>query len=141
MSETRETTATHETGDARETGEALSTSDLVGRDGDAGTPDVATARGDDRAAADDTPLLPADELEGFDGRWQEIQTRFVDSPQDAVQAADALVAELMQRLAQTFADERGRLEGQWGEGENVGTEELRVALQRYRSFFQRLLTT
>jgi sirohydrochlorin ferrochelatase len=69
----------------------------------------------------------------------EIQVRFVDEPRGAVEDADALVATVMQRLAEGFASERERLEAQRGRG--ISTEDLRVALQRYRSFFQRLLAT
>ena len=65
----------------------------------------------------------------------------MDEPRDAVERADALVAELMQHLARTFAREREALEQQWAGGGEAGTEELRIALQRYRSFFQRLLAT
>jgi len=57
-----------------------------------------------------------------------------------VERADSLVAEVMQELARTFAEERQKLEAQWGRGDNVSTEDLRVALQRYRSFFSRLLS-
>jgi hypothetical protein len=46
----------------------------------------------------------------------------------------------MKRLAETFADERTKLEQQWDRGDQVDTESLRVALQRYRSFFDRLLS-
>jgi len=83
------------------------------------------------------PLL--DDASELDRQWQEIQTRFVDEPRRAVEDADALVAEVMRRLVQTFATERERLEGEWHAGDEVSTEDLRVALQRYRSFFQRLL--
>ena len=89
---------------------------------------------------DDTALLPEDQGTEFQGRWESIQTTFVDDPRDAVENADALVAELMQRLADGFARERERLEGQWSRGEDVSTEDLRVSLQRYRSFFRRLLS-
>jgi hypothetical protein len=65
---------------------------------------------------------------------------FVDEPRRAVEQADALVADLMQRLASVFSDERKSLEGQWDRGDDVSTEDLRVALQRYRSFFDRLLS-
>jgi hypothetical protein len=93
------------------------------------------------SAADGAPeLLPPDEREGFQGRWEEVQTAFVDEPRQAVERADALVAEVMQRLADGFAQERERLEGQWSRGEDVSTEDLRVSLRRYRSFFQRLLS-
>jgi len=73
-------------------------------------------------------------------RWSDIQAGFVDEPRSAVERADALVAEVMRRLAEGFANERGTLEHQWDRGDNVTTEDLRVALQRYRSFFDRLLT-
>jgi hypothetical protein len=86
-------------------------------------------------------LLPADMDATFQQRWKEIQTRFVDEPRGAVEDADSLVANLMQQLANGFAKERERLEAQWGRGEDISTEDLRVALQRYRSFFQRLLST
>ena len=86
-------------------------------------------------------LLPADMDETFQQRWKEIQTRFVDQPREAVEDADSLVANLMQQLAEGFAKERERLEAQWGRGEDISTEDLRVALQRYRTFFQRLLST
>jgi hypothetical protein len=86
-------------------------------------------------------LLPAAMDATFQERWKEIQTRFVDEPRGAVEAADGLVANLMQQLAEGFAKERERLEAQWGRGEDISTEDLRVALQRYRTFFQRLLST
>jgi hypothetical protein len=85
-------------------------------------------------------LLESRELAGVTSRWSDIQAAFVDSPQQAVQDADALVADLMQHLAQVFATERQQLEGQWSRGGTVSTEDLRVSLQRYRSFFQRLLS-
>jgi hypothetical protein len=91
------------------------------------------------AVEDTTPLLA--DSEGFQRQWEEIQTRFVDEPRGAVEDADGLVASVMQRLAESFAQERERLEAQWGRGEDISTEDLRVALQRYRSFFRRLLST
>jgi len=96
-------------------------------------------RRDSTADGDAAPLL-ADSA-SFQSRWEEIQVRFVDEPRGAVEDADALVATVMQRLAEGFAQERERLEAQWGRGEDISTEDLRVALQRYRSFFQRLLST
>jgi hypothetical protein len=86
-------------------------------------------------------LLPAEMDATFQQRWKEIQTRFVDEPRGAVEDADSLVANLMQQLAEGFAKEWERLEAQWGRGEDISTEDLRVALQRYRTFFQRLLST
>jgi hypothetical protein len=64
----------------------------------------------------------------------------VDEPRKAVEEADKLVASVMKRLAEGFANERSKLEKQWDRGDNVSTEDLRVALQRYRSFFDRLLS-
>ena len=86
------------------------------------------------------PLFQEDEGRGFRSRWEAIQTGFVDEPRAAVEQADALVAEVMKRLAEVFANERTTLEQQWGKGENVSTEDLRIALKRYRSFFERLLS-
>ena len=84
-------------------------------------------------------LLEDHELQSILGQWKDIQAAFVDEPRKAIQDADALVAELMQRLAETFANEREQLESQWAGGADVSTEDLRRGLRRYRSFFERLL--
>ena len=89
---------------------------------------------------DSTPLFPNNELENLRNRWKEIQTAFVDEPRRAVEQADGLVASAMKRLAEVFAAERSKLEKQWDRGDTVSTEDLRVALQRYRTFFHRLLS-
>jgi hypothetical protein len=120
---------------------ALSTDDIARSSAD-GPGDLLMVENGAGASRDDEhrePLLPADDIDDLGLRWTELQSRFVDEPQDAVQGADALVAELMQRLATMFAGEREKLEAQWSSGDEVSTEDLRVALQRYRSFFQRLL--
>lgn len=88
----------------------------------------------------EVPLFAGGEAEQFRSRWADIQASFVDKPRSAVEQADRLVAEVMQRLAQVFANERRSLEQQWDRGEQTNTEELRQALQRYRSFFDRLLS-
>ena len=85
-------------------------------------------------------LFPDDEAERLRTRWSEVQATFVDAPRDSVERADALVAEAMKRLAEIFATERSGLERQWDRGEDVTTEDLRLALQRYRAFFGRLLS-
>jgi len=85
------------------------------------------------------PLFHDDEGRGFRTRWEAIQTGFVDEPRKAVEQADALVSETIKRLSDVFAEERTGLEKHWGRGENVSTEDLRIALKRYRSFFERLL--
>lgn len=89
---------------------------------------------------DTAPLFPSNELENLRTRWKDIQTGFVDEPRKAVEEADGLVASAMKRLAEVFSQERSGLEQQWDRGDNVSTEDLRVALQRYRSFFDRLLS-
>jgi hypothetical protein len=98
---------------------------------------VAPALATDEQAA---PLLSPDEAKDFRARWDAIQVGFVDEPRRAVEQADSLVAGAMKRLAEMFADERAKLEGQWDRGDNVSTEDLRLALRRYRSFFGRLLS-
>jgi hypothetical protein len=86
-----------------------------------------------------TPLFSESEMADFRSQWSKLQTGFVDEPRRAVEGADKLVTSVMQRLAEGFANERSGLEKQWDSGDNVSTENLRIALQRYRSFFDRLL--
>ena len=88
----------------------------------------------------EAPLLPASDNARLRQRWEEIQSGFVDEPRQMVEQADALVADLMQQLAVAFADARQRLEEQWASGDDVSTEDLRLTLTRYRTFFHRLLT-
>jgi hypothetical protein len=97
-------------------------------------------RTDTQAETDREPLFEAADRDRFGERWTSVQAAFVDDPRDAVKEADTLVAELMKRLAETFSAERSRLESQWDNDEDVSTEDLRIALQRYRSFFDRLLS-
>ncbi|HYT68757.1 MAG TPA: hypothetical protein VEL51_20195 [Vicinamibacterales bacterium] len=87
-----------------------------------------------------SPLFMDQDLTGYRTRWGAIQTGFVDEPRRAVEEADALVNELMTRLSQVFADERRQLESQWEKSDKISTEELRIAMRRYRSFFERLLS-
>lgn len=85
-------------------------------------------------------LFEQNELHDFRSRWGAIQTGFVDNPGAAVKKADELVAAVMKRLAEGFADERANLEHEWAKRNDVSTEDLRVAIRRYRSFFDRLLS-
>lgn len=87
-----------------------------------------------------SPLLPPAMVQELRERWDRVQTGFVDEPRTAVKQADELVALAMKNLAETFSNERGRLEQQWDRGDDVSTEDLRQTLRKYRSFFQRLLT-
>jgi hypothetical protein len=84
-------------------------------------------------------LLGQDESYHFRTRWNEVQGKFVDEPRSAVQQADALVSDVIEKITQMFANEHGLLEEQWKEGKDVSTEDLRKALQHYRSFFNRLV--
>lgn len=84
-------------------------------------------------------LFPDNELNELRGRWDKAQIGFVDEPRAAVEQADSLVATVVKRIAEQFAAERAELEHQWDRGDNVSTEDLRQALRRYRSFFDRLL--
>jgi hypothetical protein len=86
------------------------------------------------------PLFSSDEAKDLRARWDAIQVGFVDEPRRSVEQADNLVAGTMKRLAEMFAQERSNLESQWDQGENISTEDLRLALRRYRSFFSRLLS-
>ena len=86
-----------------------------------------------------TPLFSTADLGDLRMRWGSVQTGFVDEPRWAVQEADKLVAAVVDRLTASFSNERSTLEKQWDRGEDVSTEELRLALQRYRTFFDRLL--
>lgn len=87
-----------------------------------------------------TPLLNPEEAAEFHTHWDAVQVSFVDEPRHAVEQADSLVASAIKRLAEVFAKERAQLDSQWDRGESVSTEDLRVALRRYRSFFGRLLS-
>lgn len=96
---------------------------------DAGTPGV--------RAEQLAPLFLPQMAQQFKARWDEVQIGFVDDPTQAVRRADELVAQVMKNLAETFAEERANVESQMDQGD---TELMRVALRRYRSFFQRLLS-
>ena len=115
------------------------------------TPPVATAppvetraferKGDGSASdASAPPLLRSEDVESLRARWNVIQGAFVDEPRHAVEQADSLVAEAIRHLTEVFVEERSNLERQWGSGEDISTEDLRMALRRYRSFFTRLLS-
>ncbi len=85
------------------------------------------------------PLFAQNDAQDFRARWDKIQAGFVDEPRKSVEQADELVASAIKRLADVFAGERQKLESEWDKTDNVSTEDLRVALRRYRSFFNRIL--
>ena len=134
---------------ARERDPRLSTADLAAapqasereaeRRDDLRSRPPASTNGDPAIDQERSPLFPDQELEGLRSDWLAIQGRFVDEPRASVEAADHLVASTVQRLAESFARVRDTLEKQWGDGD-VSTQDLRQALRRYRSFFDRLLS-
>ena len=95
---------------------------------------------DGAGEASATPLFDASVADELRGRWTDVQVGFVDEPRRAVEQADALVADVLGRLTDGFTAERQSLEQQWSRGDGVSTEDLRMALRRYRSFFDRLLS-
>lgn len=123
-------------GIGRQTSKQTSASTFAG-DSAASQKMAAGAPANDR---NQSPLFAENELRDFRSRWDQVQTSFVDEPRHAVQQADTLVATLVKHIADQFAEERNKLENQWDRGDNVSTEELRQGFQRYRAFFDRLLS-
>ena len=115
----------------------LSTADLIAADGTNGSSTLAMAKA---GPEPNLPLFAQNDTQDFRSRWEKIQIGFVDEPRKAVEQADELVASAIKRLAEVFATERHKLEVEWDKTDNVSTEDLRVALRRYRSFFDRLLS-
>lgn len=107
------------------------------------TPAGVAARDDASAVRDESPksssYMQQDTKQEIDQRWQQVQSEFVDDPRKSVSHAHQLVSEAVQRIVDTFTQERNQLERQWSEGGDVSTEDLRVCLHRYREFFTRLL--
>jgi hypothetical protein len=93
----------------------------------------------DTQSSTDTSLFGDEERDGLRMRWDDVQAGFVDDPRDCVQKADGLVSDVVRQLISGFTEARSRLEQQWSRGEEASTEDLRVALKRYREFFDRLL--
>jgi hypothetical protein len=127
------------TADLASPGSAQEAQEPMDRERETSGPEGGREEGEGSTEMNDQPLLPPDRANDFVARWERIQATFVDEPRSSVEQADHLVAELMQVLAEGFSQERSNLEGQWSRGGDVSTEDLRVALQRYRSFFRRLL--
>jgi hypothetical protein len=120
-----------------ESGNGLSTADLVVTNGTLGGSALPMTKA---AQEPNLPLFAPNDTQDFRSHWEKVQIGFVDEPRKAVEQADELVASAIKRLAQVFAAERQKLESEWDKTDNVSTEDLRVALRRYRSFFDRLLS-
>ena len=97
------------------------------------------ARAANSEPSSEASLFAADELAGLRARWDTVQAGFVDDPRECVHRADGLVSDVVGQLTNGFTQARSRLEDHWGRGEEASTEDLRVALTRYRDFFERLL--
>ena len=117
--------------------ERLQTGDLVRDDTARDDTDAPMARDD---GGNLEPLFDKRRANELRDRWHALQAQFVDDPRETVHGADSLVAELLPELAQGFNQARSGLEDQWSRGDDVSTEDLRLTLQRYRSFFERLLS-
>lgn len=85
------------------------------------------------------PALGDTVIDELQSRWNSVQIEFVDGPRTSVEQAQALVAETVEKIAQMLSEKRASLDGTWANREDISTEDLRTALQRYRSFFNRLL--
>ena len=92
------------------------------------------------AAKPSGPLLSNRQTGELRDKWNSIQTNFVDRPRKAVEDADGLVVGALKQIQESFVAQRANLEKKWRHGDDVSTEDLRVALQQYRAFFDRLLS-
>lgn len=79
-------------------------------------------------------------LEELRPRWNNIQTSFVDEPRQAVYDADKLVTSAITQITEALHDECRAMQKQWADGADVSTEDLRLSLQKYRTFFNRLMS-
>ncbi len=101
--------------------------------------DVVAAKPSEHESSTAEMLFAGDDLADLRARWAGVQAAFVDDPKDCVQKADHLVSDVVEQLTTGFAEARSRLEGQWSQGQEASTEDLRMALMHYREFFDRLL--
>jgi hypothetical protein len=153
QSEERASTGEEESSGADKEGTAGSSREGRSSEGDGGqdreseppaveSPPLGAAGADSESspAEERAPLFTGKEADDFRERWAKLQAGFVDRPREMVEQADDLVGDLMQQLTTGFTERRSKLEEQWSEGDQASTEDLRVALTRYRSFFNRLLS-
>jgi hypothetical protein len=96
--------------------------------------------GHDGGGQSDVRVLDPQTSDRLRNRWNEVQAGFVDEPREAVTNADQLVGEILDEVSRVFRDQRAALEREWADHTEPGTEDLRQALQRYREFFDRLLS-
>ena len=125
--------------DDQQQGAARESQGLAASEPQTGSSAGSVHQGGTEVAEAEPSLIEAQEANEYRSRWNDIQGGFVDEPRDTLAKADQLVAEVIQQLTRTFADERSRFEEQWTRGADVSTEDLRLAFRRYRSFFNGLL--
>lgn len=130
--------STERTGSSADGAPSPERTETTGSAADSSTRDTESSDRHSGASARES-LFPEHELSSMHSRWADVQAAFVDDPRECVQKADSLVTDLVERLTAGFAEARSRLEEQWAQGEEVSTENLRIALKRYRDFFERLL--
>ncbi|MHA6794559.1 hypothetical protein ACVGVM_13780 [Pseudonocardia bannensis] len=120
-----------------DTADARAPGDLTGDEGSAGAtrPEQQVGRRDDNLAT----LIPHDRSASHRARWEALKADFVDDPRSAVRGADQLVGQVLDEIEDLFRRRRSELERDWND-EQASTEDLRLALGRYRSFFDRLLS-
>ena len=87
-----------------------------------------------------TAFIKQNQVEALQSRWQTIQMEFVDKPKGTVAKADQLIEEVIDRLEQLLTQKRDELKQEWGRSDEPTTEELRLALQHYRTFLNQLLS-
>jgi hypothetical protein len=144
---TRDAEATRETESGRDappTTDAVREADRApapeARAPEADRPAVSPRNSDAAPGSTDAALFDRDATKDYQDRWLVIQTEFVDEPRQAVEKAESLVGEVVQALTESFAREHRDLEARWSGDREVSTEDLRLAIRRYRSFFNRLLS-
>lgn len=86
------------------------------------------------------PWTQRAEVDDFYARWNAVQVEFVDQPRASVAKADELVVEVLEKIEKAFSNNRTLLNEQWSSQPDISTENLRIVLQNYRSFFNRVLS-
>jgi hypothetical protein len=140
LSAPQATTTTTPTTAAAEAQAGTSTRQAAPETGSRSRKSVATPSADETAEQAMGALFLQGDLQQFRTRWDQVQASFVDDPRRAVQEADTLVASVVKRIAEQFAEQRTKLEGEGSRGDEATTEELRRSLRQYRAFFERLLS-
>jgi hypothetical protein len=135
--QTPETARSTETGDDRQTDRVADEDEQ--RPNTASKTETSDDRQADNGAGQRTTLIPPERAESYNSRWNELKSEFVDEPRRAVRGANELVGEVLDELEELFRDQRADLEHGL-DSEQTTTEDLRQALGRYRSFFDRLLS-